>query len=60
MYECLILMRELLSEDGSIYLYCDWYKVYYLRCLMDEVFGLGNFLNEIIWCYYGLGFLGMK
>ncbi|WP_439033534.1 site-specific DNA-methyltransferase [Bacillus paranthracis] len=60
MYERLILMRELLSEDGSIYLHCDWHKVHHLRCLMDEVFGPGNFLNEIIWCYYGPGSPGMK
>lgn len=49
MYERLILMRELLSDDGSIYLHCDWHKVHYLRNIMDEVFGQNNFVNEIIW-----------
>jgi len=48
MYERLILMRELLAEDGSIYLHCDWHRGHYLRCIMDEVFGEGNFRNEII------------
>lgn len=50
-YERLILLRELLSEDGSIMLHCDWHKVHHLRCLMDEVFGSGNCINEIIWHY---------
>lgn len=51
MYERLILMRELLSDTGSIFLHCDWRKSQYLRLLMDEVFGAERFLNEIIWCY---------
>ena len=49
MYERLILMRELLAEDGSIYLHCDWHKHHYLRCVMDEVFGSNCFRNEVIW-----------
>ncbi|MDR1831464.1 MAG: site-specific DNA-methyltransferase [Fusobacteriaceae bacterium] len=53
MYERFILMRELLSDKGSIYLHCDWHKSGYLRCICDEVFGIDNFLNEIIWCYTG-------
>lgn len=51
MYERLILLRELLSEQGSIYLHCDWHKAHHLRMLMDEVFGADNFINEIIWHY---------
>ena len=51
MYERLILMRELLSEQGSIYLHCDWHKSHHLRFIMDEVFGENNFKNEIIWHY---------
>lgn len=53
MYERLILIRELLSEKGSIYLHCDWRKTHHLRMIMDEVFGSNNFKNEIIWCYTG-------
>lgn len=53
MYERLILLRELLSDTGSIYLHCDWHKSHLLRCMMDEVFGANNFQNEIIWCYTG-------
>lgn len=60
MYERLILIRELLSDKGSIFLHCDWHKTHHLRCLMDEVFGPSNFVNEIIWCYYGPGSPGMR
>ena len=51
MYARLILMKELLSDQGSLYLHCDWRKSHHLRCLMDEVFGKDNFRNEIVWCY---------
>ena len=51
MYERLILMRELLSPTGSIYLHCDWHKSHLLRCLCDEVFGNDKFIAEIIWHY---------
>lgn len=50
-YERLVIMRELLSEKGSIYLHCDWHKAAYLKILMDEVFGSEHFLNEIVWYY---------
>lgn len=53
MYERLILLKELLSDKGSIYLHCDWHRSAYLRLLLDEVFGSGNFRNEIIWSYFG-------
>lgn len=49
MYERLILMRELLAEDGSIYLHCDYRRSHHLRCTMDEVFGPNNFRSEIQW-----------
>lgn len=55
MYERLILIRELLSDKGSIYLHCDWHKSHLLRCVMDEVFGSTNMRNEIAWCYQGTG-----
>ncbi len=53
MYERLILIKELLCDEGIIYLHCDNKKVHHLRCILDEVFGPGNFNNEIIWCYTG-------
>lgn len=52
MYERLIILKELLSDKGSIYLHCDWHKSHHLRMLMDEVFGPNNFINEIIWQYF--------
>ena len=51
MYERLILMRELLVDNGSIYLHCDPTMSHYLKLLMDEVFGEDKFRNEIAWCY---------
>lgn len=50
-YERLKLMRDLLSDDGSIYVHCDWRVSGYLRLVLDELFGKELFLNEIIWCY---------
>ena len=49
MYERLLLLRELLSDDGSIYLHCDWRKNSYMRLVLDEVFGRGQFKNEVVW-----------
>jgi DNA modification methylase len=49
MYERLLLIRELLSEDGSIFLHCDNRKNHHLRFLLDECFGPNAFVNEIIW-----------
>ena len=51
MYERFILIRELLSERGSLYVHCDWHKVHHLRMVLDEVFGPSNFRNEVIWWY---------
>lgn len=48
-YERLILMRDLLAEDGSIYVHCDWRVNGFLRLLLDEVFGPANFMNSITW-----------
>lgn len=47
----LIIARELLREDGSIYVQADWNEIHYLKILMDEVFGRENFRNEIVWYY---------
>jgi DNA modification methylase len=49
MYERLLLLKELLAEDGSFYLHCDWNKGHYLRCLLEEVFGPESLRNEIVW-----------
>ncbi|MCG2810054.1 MAG: adenine methyltransferase [Candidatus Aminicenantes bacterium] len=48
-YERLVLMRDLLSDDGSIYVHCDWRVNGYIRLVLDEIFGANNFLNQISW-----------
>ena len=48
-YERLVLMRDLLAEDGSIYVHCDWRMIGYLRLVVDEVFGHDHFQNIITW-----------
>lgn len=50
-YERLSLMRDLLAEDGSIYVHCDWRLNSAVRLVLDEVFGKDNYLNEFIWVY---------
>ncbi|NHA14595.1 site-specific DNA-methyltransferase [Thioalkalivibrio sp. XN279] len=49
MYERFILLRELLSGTGSIYVHCDYRRAHYLKIALDEVFGASNFQNEIVW-----------
>jgi adenine specific DNA methylase Mod len=44
----LILMRELLSDKGTLYVHIDWHVGHYLKIIMDEIFGKNNFINEII------------
>lgn len=47
----LILLKEIMSVDGSIFVHLDWHKSHYMKVLMDEIFGEGNFINEIVWHY---------
>jgi len=51
MYPRLVLMRELLSEQGSIYVHIDWHVGHYVKILLDYIFGKENFRNDIIWSY---------
>lgn len=51
----LILLRELLADNGSIFVHLDWKKAHYVKAIMDEVFGEENFLNDIVWHYGGRG-----
>jgi len=48
-YERLSQMRDLLAEDGSIYVHCDWRVNAFIRIILDEIFGKNNFRGEIIW-----------
>ncbi|MHA2393559.1 MAG: site-specific DNA-methyltransferase [Promethearchaeota archaeon] len=51
LYERLILMKKLMSNNGSIYVHLDWHISHYIKLIMDEIFGIDNFKNEIIWAY---------
>ena len=51
LFETLTLLRDLLSEKGSIYLHLDWHASHYAKAIMDEIFGTQNFQNDIAWCY---------
>jgi len=52
-YPRLVLMKELLSERGSIYVHIDWHIGHYLKILLDDIFGKDSFINELVWCYTG-------
>ena len=47
----LLLMRDLLADDGTLWIHLDWHSSHYIRLIMDELMGEKNFVNEIIWCY---------
>lgn len=49
----LLLAKEILSNDGSIFVHCDWRMSAYIRAILDEIFGKEKFVNEIIVCYSG-------
>ena len=49
MYDRLVLMWELLAEDGSIYVHCDWRMEAYIRNILEEVFGRDRFMNTLVW-----------
>lgn len=55
LYPRLRLMREVLAEDGSIFVHVDWHVSHYVHLLLDEIFKAENFINEIVWCYSGGG-----
>ncbi|MBG6190096.1 adenine-specific DNA-methyltransferase [Arthrobacter sp. CAN_A212] len=56
----LILMREMLSQKGSIFVHLDWHVGHYVKIILDEIFGKENLRNEIVWAYHGPGSPGMK
>ena len=51
LYPRLMLMRELLSEKGSIYVHIDWHVGHYVKIILDDIFGKDKLLNELMWCY---------
>ena len=54
-YERLVLMRDLLAEDGSIYVHCDWRVNAWMRMVLAEVFGTDNLISEVIWKHQIMG-----
>lgn len=50
-YKRLVLMKELLSDKGTICVHIDWHVAAYVKLVMDEIFGKDKFRNEIIWHY---------
>jgi DNA modification methylase len=52
LYETAVLLRELLSDCGSIFVHLDVHMGPYAKVVLDEVFGVDNFLNQIAWYYY--------
>ena len=55
MYPRLVMMRELLSDRGSIYVHIDWHVGHYVKVLLDDIFGKDNLVNEIVWHYQSGG-----
>ena len=51
MYDRLVLMKELLADNGLIYVHLDWHIGHYIKIIMDEIFGKDNFQNQITWYY---------
>lgn len=49
----LLIAKEILSEDGSLFIHLDWKKSHYIKIILDEIFGDNCFRNEIIWTYTG-------
>ena len=49
MYERLLMLRELLADGGTLWMHCDWHRSHLLRLVVEEVFGEGSLMNEIVW-----------
>ena len=52
-YKRLILMKELLSDKGTVYVHIDWHIDSYVKIMLDDIFGKDNFRDQIIWYYPG-------
>lgn len=48
-------MREILRDTGTFYYHCDPTMSHYIKIILDHIFGVENYRNEIIWCYRGGG-----
>lgn len=53
LYQTLEMIKQLLSDRGSLFVHLDWHSSHYVKVIMDEVFTPRRFINEIVWCYGG-------
>ncbi len=53
LYPRLVLIKQLLKRDGTLFVHLDWHVSHYVKILLDHIMGYENFRNEIIWCYTG-------
>jgi DNA modification methylase len=53
-------MKRLLNNTGSIYVHCDWHASHYIKVEMDKIFGVNNFINEVVWYYTSGGGRGRR
>ncbi len=47
----LYAIRDILAEDGCLWVHLDWHVAHYAKVLLDEIFGMENFVNEVVWTY---------
>lgn len=47
----LLAMKDLLAEDGCLWVHLDWHISHYIKAILDEIFGMKNFVNEVVWTY---------
>ena len=60
LYERIILLKQLLTEKGLLFVHLDWHASYYIKLILDEVFGEKRFVNNIVWYYYNKYSAGKK
>lgn len=53
LYQTVTMLKELLSDRGSLFVHLDWHASHYVKVILDEVFSPQRFINEIVWCYGG-------
>ncbi len=51
MFERFLLLAQLLRENGTLYVHCDWKRIHHFRCMLDEVLGVDTSKNEVVWHY---------
>ena len=56
----ILIARELLSDDGLMWIHLDYRAVHYVKIIMDEIFGMENMVNEIVWGYRSGGASGRR